>query len=333
MAKSRLITSDIFNDDWFGPLTHFQQILWIGLFAKCADDQGRLQDNPVVIRATVFPYQDVDLDQIELALEKFAEAGRVYRYRVNGKCLLQIVHWWDHQQQQWASPSKFPPPPLWEDHVRTRENGEYRQVNWYHKSGNADKHRDYLIQVNGSGERAPRAQVGGHAPVPVPVPIPVSKRVLPDANDFEPPEPEQAAMPPGATPPPAGTKPAKKAREPKPPDPPGVQVFKHLTGRNPAKCYYEDIELKVGSKTEDTTFWAQVVKAWIGIGRNPANVNGMLEHFERREIPTTKPNGGNGHGFSQRPTGTVDPDKAARTQRRLEAVRRRAATEHSDCPS
>ena len=100
---------------------------------------------------------------------------------------------------------------------------------------------------------------------------------------------------PAATPPPAIDKPKRKPRALAPAPPPGVQVFKAVTGHNPPKALYEDIGQAVGSKVENTEFWARVIKGWIGCGRNPQNVSGMLEHYGRREIPSTKPNGaGNG---------------------------------------
>jgi hypothetical protein len=130
MAEKRIITSDIWQDDWFGELPFFEKLLWIGLFSRCADDQGRMIDNPVVIRATVFPYDDIPVNQIEQALQTYESCAKVIRYEIEGKHYLQIKNWWDHQQGQWAIPSKYPAPDGWNDRVRSYIKGEYREENW-----------------------------------------------------------------------------------------------------------------------------------------------------------------------------------------------------------
>jgi hypothetical protein len=164
MAQSRLISSDIWSDDWFGPLPFFDQALWIGLFSTCADDQGRLLDNPILIRAAVFPYKDTHIEDIEAALSRFTAAGRLHRYQADGKSLAQIVNWWDHQRPQWAQPSRWPAPVGWQDAVRTRQNGAYVALNWDGSRG---------FQVVPSGEPTTLyVQVGRQDPTPDPVPNP-----------------------------------------------------------------------------------------------------------------------------------------------------------------
>ncbi len=115
MANRRIILSDIWADEFFGPLSFFEQVLWVGLFSRCADDQGRMIDNPTIIRANIMPYKDTPIADIEAALEMFANEGKLLRYEVDGKRYIQIVNWWDHQQGQWAMPSKYPAPEGWKD--------------------------------------------------------------------------------------------------------------------------------------------------------------------------------------------------------------------------
>jgi hypothetical protein len=43
MANSRIITSAIWEDDWFGQLGFFEQALWIGLFSKVRQTASALQ--------------------------------------------------------------------------------------------------------------------------------------------------------------------------------------------------------------------------------------------------------------------------------------------------
>lgn len=184
MADKRVITSSIWRDEWFGPLNPFHKCLWIGLFSACADDQGRLQDSPILIRADVFPYDDMPAAQIDAALDRFAADGKIYRYEHDGKRLIQIVNWWEHQQQQWAMPSKWGPPEGWVDHVRSNIKGDYVVINWGTKTENAEANASWVPQVDppptqAGGNDSKGAQVAGHDPDPAlvldpdPVPDPV----------------------------------------------------------------------------------------------------------------------------------------------------------------
>ncbi len=126
----RHISPDIYEDEWFGTLDFFQMALWVGLFARCADDQGRFEDNAYQIRSRLFVYQDVSVEQIKEALATFTHPDRMVRYEGGGKRLIQLVNWWDHQPLQWAVPSKFEPPSGWVDRVRTCIKGQYVVSNW-----------------------------------------------------------------------------------------------------------------------------------------------------------------------------------------------------------
>lgn len=172
MASRRMITSDIWRDRWYGKLRFMEQALWIGLFSKCADDQGRLIDDAVLIRSDLWPYQDVPIKDIDDALELFSDSGKIIRYEVNGECLIQIVNWWEHQRPQWAATSKFSPPEGWQDRIRTRVNDKYIEINW---SPECPKDAPQDVQVNSSPEQFEQdLRPKPHVPVPIHVPVPVS---------------------------------------------------------------------------------------------------------------------------------------------------------------
>ena len=200
MASRRMITSDIFSDDWYGQLGFFEQQLWIGLFAKCADDQGRLLDNAFLIRAALFPYKDVAGSEIDAVLATFAEAGKIVRYQADDKALMQICNWWQHQRPQWASVSLWPAPDSWQDRVRTRANNAYIEEGWDSAGGFT-----LVVQVNGQPEEpSTDVQPGRQLPVPIPVSVPV-----PVPEDISAPEAPAAAPPP--TDPPADAPAPKRA--------------------------------------------------------------------------------------------------------------------------
>jgi len=161
MAEKRVITSDIWQDEWFGSLKFFEKLLWIGLFSKCADDQGRMLDNPTVIRAMVFPYDDIPVSQIDDAIKIYDSQNKIKRYSVNGKKYIQLLHWWEHQQGQWAMPSKHPSPDGWDDRVRSYMKGVYHEDNWVKKGSKA------VPQVDTpAGQSTSPPHVAGHDPDP-----------------------------------------------------------------------------------------------------------------------------------------------------------------------
>ncbi|MCZ7543340.1 MAG: hypothetical protein M5R40_07275 [Anaerolineae bacterium] len=52
-----------------------------------------------------------------------------------------------------------------------------------------------------------------------------------------------------------------------------------------------DIANAVGDDAECLAFWRRVVHDWVACGWNRENVKGMLDWFQRGELPTTAPNG------------------------------------------
>jgi hypothetical protein len=119
-----------------------------------------------------------------------------------------------------------------------------------------------------------------------------------DMNRHETPESAEA-------PPPTPSEPEKsekrgKTRKTTKPTPQAVKVFRANAHRYPAKAWYGDIEATVGESEDGLEFWGSVIKAWVGLGWNPTNVKGMLEFYERREIPP-----GNGAGRRKTPPGAA----------------------------
>jgi len=181
MANRRMISSSTWKDEFVGDLDFFQRCLWIGLFSSCADDQGRLLDNPILIRAELFPYDDIQIDKIETGLSIFESSGKIMRYSINNKKYIQLLRWWENQNPRWASRSKYPPPENWTDKVRTRENGKYIVENWDETGGMSD---DSDCSYESLDKHSYEDTVlNPQYPVPVPDPIPVP---VPDVNQQEP---------------------------------------------------------------------------------------------------------------------------------------------------
>lgn len=136
MASRRMIASDIFEDEFIGDLTYFDRLLWIGIITSVADDQGRLMDNPALIRAKVFLFDSVKDSEVESALSKINIAGKIERYVDGNKSLIQIVNWWKYQTPSWASQSKYKAPKGWIDRAKYHGTGnKIVTVNWDNDGG------------------------------------------------------------------------------------------------------------------------------------------------------------------------------------------------------
>jgi hypothetical protein len=126
-----MIASDIFEDEFIGDLNYFERLLWIGIITSVADDQGRLMDNPALIRSKVFLFDTVKDSEVETALNKIYLAGKIARYVDGNKSLIQIVNWWKYQTPSWASQSKYKPPKGWTDRAKYHGTGnKIVTVNW-----------------------------------------------------------------------------------------------------------------------------------------------------------------------------------------------------------
>jgi len=107
VGRIRYIKPEFFFDIDLDGLGSLAQLLFIGLWTM-ADRDGRLEDSPKAIRATIFPYhpeRDADVLLAELSV-KF-----ISRYSVAGKAYIQISNFAKHQRPHPKEMSRgFPGP-------------------------------------------------------------------------------------------------------------------------------------------------------------------------------------------------------------------------------
>jgi hypothetical protein len=282
MANRRMISSDIWEDDWFGQLDFFEQALWIGLFSKCADDQGRLLNNPVLLRAAIFPYKDIPLDDIEQAVREFAHAERVILYTTDSKNVLQLVNWWEHQRPQWAQPSKWAAPEGWRDRIRTRDGGVYRAENWREPRPETSK-AELTPTSTAQSTMAPEGttlsdNLVRQYPVPVPVYVPVQEEIA-------------------AVAPPAPAAPVKKSNGKADPRTkhPAIQAIREVTKLTPLKGTYDPLIAVLGD-TPDVERLKRCFEVWSLKGWRPTNYAWVTDWYVNG-IPAQQ----NGHGARASP--------------------------------
>lgn len=100
------------------------QLLFDRLISQ-ADDQGRLQGDPMLVKAACMPLIDrATTRTVERWLAELTEYGMILRYEAEGQLLIQIVKWWEHQDwMRHIYPSRWLPPNGWR-HDRTKGSGE-----------------------------------------------------------------------------------------------------------------------------------------------------------------------------------------------------------------
>lgn len=130
MANRRMINSGVWCDEKFLTFDDVTRLVWFGIITT-ADDQGRLQDNPLLIKAQLFPADRKSASLISKSLDRLTDAGMITRYEKDGKSLVQIVNWWEHQSPAWASESDYPAPDNWIDRVKVHaKGGGIQKLNW-----------------------------------------------------------------------------------------------------------------------------------------------------------------------------------------------------------
>ncbi len=132
MSK-RMINSRFFESLDLADLTILQRFLLMGMITH-ADDQGRLPGDPRWIKAKIFPYDELGIEDIDHALESISDCGdTIIQYEAEGKKLIQLRNWWKYQNLQWAYPSEFQSPRDWTDRIRQLQYKPQRWVmtlNW-----------------------------------------------------------------------------------------------------------------------------------------------------------------------------------------------------------
>jgi hypothetical protein len=107
MGRIRSIKPSFFLDEDLAELPFEHRLAFVGLWTM-ADGAGRLRDRPKRIKVELFPYDDVNMQQI---LECLAEKGFIVRYKVGDGCFIQVTNFRKHQRisgKECSEQSEFP---------------------------------------------------------------------------------------------------------------------------------------------------------------------------------------------------------------------------------
>ena len=113
MGNCRLIYKGAFNHPDIIGLTAEQNLFYIGLIVF-ADDEGRMEANPIFLKSLVLPYQEISSKTIIEALNALAAKNLITLYEVEEKQYLYHPKWldWQHLRQNRIKQSNCPNPPL-----------------------------------------------------------------------------------------------------------------------------------------------------------------------------------------------------------------------------
>jgi len=107
---NRVIKDSICESEKLAELTDFEFRLWVGLVVS-ADDAGRGDARPAIIKGHVFPLRErVTVKDIDAALHALAAKGCISLYSVDGRSYFWFPSWAKHQRIRDVRP-KFPEPP------------------------------------------------------------------------------------------------------------------------------------------------------------------------------------------------------------------------------
>ncbi len=94
--RSRNIKPGFFKNYQLGRLPYEVRLLFQGLWCV-ADRRGRLKDEPMQIKAEVFPYDPLDEHQTSTMLDLLQTGAFILRYEAKGNRYIQIINFEKHQ--------------------------------------------------------------------------------------------------------------------------------------------------------------------------------------------------------------------------------------------
>lgn len=110
MKRIRTIKPEFFTSEDITSLPFEVRLTFIGLWLY-ADDFGRENARASLVRAAVWPEDDMTVADIDEHLLRLTEGGQIALYTVGDRTYFQIVNWAKHQRVDKPSKSNVPAPP------------------------------------------------------------------------------------------------------------------------------------------------------------------------------------------------------------------------------
>jgi hypothetical protein len=108
VSRQRMIYPETFTSEDFNSLSLGARLLFIGCIAT-ADDYGRGRGGIRTLKATVFPADDLTIDEVGSWADEVSGRGMVVFYDAEGSRYYQIAKWDTYQKPKYKSASQIPP--------------------------------------------------------------------------------------------------------------------------------------------------------------------------------------------------------------------------------
>lgn len=109
MARIRSLRPEVWDDEAVGSVCRDARLLFVGLITQ-ADDEGRFRARSALLRARVFPYDDLTAAEVDAWLDALHAAQLIVLYEVDGERFGYLPGWRQHQKIDRTTPSRLPAP-------------------------------------------------------------------------------------------------------------------------------------------------------------------------------------------------------------------------------
>lgn len=126
---NRQIKAEFWVDSDLAKWPRDKRLCYVGLW-QLADDSGCLEEDPMIIKGQLFPFEtdcDVTSATIRQWIDEIVDEGKALRYQSGRKHCLYLVHFHDHQVLKSPSPPIVPLPPWieWQSFSSNPRTGKY----------------------------------------------------------------------------------------------------------------------------------------------------------------------------------------------------------------
>ena len=107
MARKRMIDPNFWRDEKLGECSIQERLLFMGLISN-ADDEGYGRANPKLLKADIFPYDDLRVSDVEKWLSHLGGLNIVALYEYNGQTYYYLPNFLRHQTINKPTKSIYP---------------------------------------------------------------------------------------------------------------------------------------------------------------------------------------------------------------------------------
>lgn len=107
MARKRMIDPNFWTDEKLGECSAIERLLFMGLISN-ADDEGYGRANPKLLKAFIFPYDDLRASDIEKSLLHLGGLNMVALFKYDEQTYYYLPNFLRHQTINKPTKSTFP---------------------------------------------------------------------------------------------------------------------------------------------------------------------------------------------------------------------------------